>query len=116
MEVQIFGTRKCRDTQKALRFFKERRIKIHQVDLEERPASPGELRRFFQKFGVEALLDRDAPRFRNKGLHAASLTESRIVKLLEEDSLLLKTPLVRAGNKLSIGNAPDSWSDMIAQP
>jgi hypothetical protein len=57
MEVQVFGRRNCPDTRKALRFFAERRVKSHFVDLDVRPASPGELRRFVQKFGVEALLD-----------------------------------------------------------
>lgn len=113
MEVQIFGTRKCRDTQKALRFFKERRVKVHMVDLDQRPASPGELRRFVQKFGAEALLDREGARFRNRGLHVAHLPESRIVPMLEEDSLLLRTPLVRAGNRLAIGNSPDDWKEML---
>ena len=54
MEVQIFGTKKCSDTRKAQRFFSERRIKTHFVDLNERPAALGELRRFAQKFGVAA--------------------------------------------------------------
>ena len=53
MEVQIFGTRKCKDTQKALRFFKERRVKVHMVDLDQRPASnlPSALREILD--GVE---------------------------------------------------------------
>jgi arsenate reductase (glutaredoxin) len=114
MEVQIFGTRKCRDTQKALRFFKERRVKIHMVDLNERPASAGELRRFAQKFGAEALLDREGKRFQDKGLRSAHITEARILPMLEADPLLLKTPLIRAGNRLSIGSAPEEWAAMLA--
>ena len=51
MEVQVFGTKSCNETRKALRFFKERRIRTHFVDLKERPASAGELKRFGQKFG-----------------------------------------------------------------
>jgi arsenate reductase (glutaredoxin) len=112
-EVQIFGTRKCRDTQKAIRFFKERRAKIHHVDLEQRAASAGELRRFAQRFGAEALLDRGGRRFRDRGLHVAHLPESRILPLLEEDSLLLRTPLVRSGKRLAIGSAPDEWRAML---
>jgi arsenate reductase len=112
-EVQIFGTRKCRDTQKALRFFKERRVKIHHVDLDQRAASAGELRRFAQKFGAEALIDRDGKRYRDRGLHVAHVSESRILPLLEDDPLLIRTPLVRSGNKLSIGNAPDEWTAML---
>jgi arsenate reductase (glutaredoxin) len=113
MEVQIFGTRKCKETQKAQRFFKERRVKIHMVDLDQRPASAGELRRFAQKFGPEALLDREGKRFRDRGLHVAHLPESRILPLLEEDPKLIRTPLVRSGKRLSIGHEPEEWAEMI---
>ena len=71
MEVQIFGVKKSADTRKALRFFAERRVKTHFVDLQERAASLGELRRFAQKFGVEALLDRESKRFAELGLRQA---------------------------------------------
>jgi arsenate reductase (glutaredoxin) len=113
MEVQIFGTRKCRETQKAIRFFKERRVRIHFVDLDARPASAGELRRFDQKFGAEALLDRDGKQFRNRGLHVAYLSPSRILTLLEEDPRLLRTPLVRSGKRLSVGGAQEAWTQML---
>ncbi|MEX2570686.1 MAG: arsenate reductase family protein [Gemmatimonadota bacterium] len=113
MQVQIFGTRKCRDTQKAQRFFKERRVDVHFVDLDQRPASAGELRRFAQKFGAEALIDREGKRYRDRGLHVAHVTDSRILPMLEEDPLLLRTPLVRSGKALSIGNAPDEWAAML---
>lgn len=111
MEVQIFGTRKCKDTQKAVRFFKERRIKIHFVDLKERAASPGELNRFAQKFGSEALLDREGKRFRDRGLHVAHIPEQRIMPLLADDPLLLRTPLVRSGAQLTVGLAEEQWKE-----
>ena len=71
MEVQIFGIKKSPETRKALRFFAERRVKTHFVDLQERAASPGELKRFAQKFGVEALIDRQSRRYADLGLAAA---------------------------------------------
>lgn len=111
MEVQIFGTKKCKDTQKALRFFKERRVKVHFVDLNERPASPGELRRFEQKFGAEALIDREGKRYRERGLHVAHVTGPRIAAMLADDPQLLVTPLVRAGNLLSVGLAEAQWKE-----
>lgn len=114
MDVQIFGTKKCRDTQKALRFFKERRIPVHFVDLNVRAASRGELNRFVQKFGAEALLDRESRRFRERGLHAAHLPEGRIPALLEEEPLLLRTPLARQGNRLSVGLAEEQWKTWVA--
>ena len=79
MNVQIFGTAKCRNTQKALRFFKERRAEIHYVDLTRKAASLRELERFARRFGPEALLERESKQFRNRGLHVAHLPESRIL-------------------------------------
>jgi arsenate reductase (glutaredoxin) len=115
MDVQIFGTAKCADTRKAQRFFKERRAKVHFVDLKVRAASAGELRRFVQKFGVESLLDRGSRRFRDRGLHVAHQSEDRIFDLLVDDPMLLRTPLVRFGNRLSVGPAEAVWKEWAAE-
>src|SRR5437667_10085913 len=90
LEVQIFGVRKSADTRAALRFFAERRITTHFVDLNERAASLGELRRFAQKFGVQGLIDRDAKRFTELGLKAALLSEYRWLEKLTLEPLLLR--------------------------
>ncbi len=113
MEVQVFGTRKSADTRKALRFFAERRIRTHFVDLAQRPASAGELRRFAQKFGVPALVDREAKRFRELGLGAAHLTDERWLEKLVAEPLLLRQPLVRSGNLLSVGDAQAAWQEWL---
>lgn len=109
MEVQVFGVRKSADTRKALRFFAERRIKTHFVDLMERPASLGELRRFVQKFGVAGLIDRTSKRFAELGLGHAQLSEQRWMDKLVEEPLLLRLPLVRNGNALTVGAAEQDW-------
>jgi arsenate reductase len=103
LEVQIFGIKKSADTRKALRFFSERRVKTHFVDLMERPAALGELRRFAQKFGVNALVDRDSKRFDELGLRYAQLSDERWLEKLSEEPLLLRLPLVRNGNQVLIG-------------
>jgi arsenate reductase (glutaredoxin) len=103
LEVQIFGVKKNADTRKALRFFSERRIKTHFVDLMERPAALGELRRFAQKFGVGALVDRDSKRFNELGLRYAQLSDERWLEKLSAEPLLLRLPLVRSGNQVLIG-------------
>ena len=109
MEVQIFGIRKSPDTRKALRFFAERRVKTHFVDLLERAASPGELQRFAQKFGVEALVDRQSRRFLDLGLGAARLSDDRWLEKLVEQPLMLRMPLVRHGSQLTVGDATATW-------
>jgi arsenate reductase-like glutaredoxin family protein len=114
VEVQIFGTQKNQDTRKALRFFSERRIKVHFVNLKERAASRGELTRFAQKFGVEALIDRASPGFRDLGLATARLTAVRWLERLSDEPALLQQPLVRWANRLTIGLAEDEWRRWIA--
>lgn len=109
MEVQIFGVKKSADTRKALRFFAERRVKTHFVDLMERPASLGELRRFAQKFGVMALIDRDSKRFNELGLRYAQLSDDRWLERLTTEPLLLRLPLVRNANQLVIGADEATW-------
>ena len=110
MEVQVFGVRKSADTRAALRFFAERRIKTHFVDLNERAASVGELRRFVQRFGVKAIVDRDSRRYAELGLRTASLSEERWLEKLSLEPLLLRMPLVRYGQRLTIGKAEDTWT------
>lgn len=109
MEVQVFGVNKSADTRKALRFFAERRIKTHFVDLTVRPASIGELQRFAQKFGAEALLDRSSRRFLELGLQYTVLSPERWIQKLSEEPMLLKLPLVRNGRLLAIGADEKSW-------
>ncbi len=113
LEVQIFGTKKCSETRKALRFFAERRVKTHFVDLQVKPASPGELRRFAQKFGVAALVDRGGKRFAELGLRSAALSDDRWLDRLADDPLLLRTPLTRYQQRLTIGAAEDTWKEWL---
>lgn len=113
MEVQIFGVMKSADTRKAVRFFAERRVRTHFVDLTKRAASQGELRRFAQKFGTHALIDRDSKRFRDLGLTHASMAEPRWLDRLAEDPLLLRMPLVRFGNHLTVGEAESEWKAWV---
>ncbi len=114
MQVQIFGTRGSADTRKALRFFSERRIQTHFVDLKQRAASAGELSRFAQKFGVDALVDRDSKRFASLGLAHAHLSEDRWLEKLADEPMLLRVPLVRCQQKLTLGAAEETWKEWVA--
>jgi arsenate reductase-like glutaredoxin family protein len=115
LEVQIFGVKKSADTRRALRFFSERRIKTHFVDLSERPASLGELRRFAQKFGVMALVDKESKRFGELGLRYAQLSDDRWLDKLSEEPFLLRMPLVRNANQLVIGADENAWKGWIGR-
>ena len=115
IDVQIFGIKKSADTRHAQRFFAERRIKVHNVDLLEKPASRGELQRFVQKFGVKALLDRESRRFAELGLGAAALSDERWLEKLVVEPLLLRMPLVRFQHQLTIGRDEATWKAWIGK-
>ena len=113
MEVQVFGIQKSKDTRKALRFFKERRVKVHFVDLTVRAASRGELTRFQQRFGTEALIDHDSRRFHDLGLGPSHLSDKKWMETLVEEPLLLRMPLVRWQNRLTVGLAAAEWKEWM---
>jgi arsenate reductase-like glutaredoxin family protein len=113
VEVQIFGNKKNADTRKALRFFAERRVKTHFVDFAERAASLGGLKRFAQRFGVSALIDRESKRYQELGLAHSNYTDERWLEKLSEEPLLLKMPLARAANRLTIGLAETEWRSWL---
>jgi arsenate reductase len=109
VNVQIFGFNDCQDTRKAQRFFAERRIAVHYVNLAERPAAKGELRRFADRFGAAALIDKDGARYRALGLRVALDSPGRLLERALTEPRLLRTPLVRNGGKVTVGLAPDDW-------
>ena len=115
MPVQIFGTKKSAATRKAERFFAERRVPVHFVDLAERGASKGELLRFVQKFGIDALIDRNSRRFLDLGLGPARYGPDRWLDILVDEPRILAQPLVRNGGKLTIGGDSDvEWKAWVA--
>jgi len=113
VNVQIFGFRDCQATRKAQRFFSERRIAVHFVDLDERPASRGELRRFAERFGPAALIDREGARFKALGLRVSGDSPQRLLERALAEPRLLRTPLVRNGGKVTVGEAGGDWQGWI---
>jgi len=107
--IQVIGTKKCSDTQKAIRFFKERRVQIQFVDVGERNLSAGEIKNIARSIPVEELIDRDGKEFAKRNL---AYIRFDAAKVLEENSLLLKTPVVRSGNRAVLGHRPDDWKLM----
>jgi arsenate reductase-like glutaredoxin family protein len=107
--IQIFGLEKDRATRAAIRFFKERRAEVDLVDLRRKPISPGELRRFVQRLGAEALLETAGRTYREAGLSYLTLDEQGIVARILADQRLLRLPLVRFGEAVTAGPADATW-------
>jgi arsenate reductase len=114
LTIQLFGTKKCRDSRAAERFFKERGVSAHVIDLAQKAMSPGELRNVAARVGgFEALIDREGKRYVDKGLKYAAPTGPRIEQMLSADPLLLRTPIIRSGNRATVGYVPDVWQSWI---
>ena len=109
----MFGTAKSKATRKAQRWFSERRIQVSYVDLRKRGPSPGELRRFVQKFGVPAVLDPEAPAYQDKGLQYVSASDDDWIKRMVDDPNVLRLPLIRAGTQLAVGDDEEAWRRIV---
>ena len=108
VNVQIFGMKNSQATRAAERFFKERRIAVHLVDLKQKPMAPGEIGRFVQRFGLTKLLDTEGKAYIDAGLKYLKLSDTELLARIERDPKLLRLPLVRAGKQLSAGHDENS--------
>jgi len=104
--MQIYGTRKCKATKKAERFFRDRNIKYHFVDLSEHRLSQGELDNIRRGAGAESLVDAESAAYRKRGLAYMDYDETEEILA---DPLLLRTPLVREGSRIIVGDNEAAW-------
>jgi arsenate reductase (glutaredoxin) len=109
LSVQIFGHERDQGTRAAIRFFKERRVPIHLVDLTRKPIARGELRRFVERLGARALLDEGSKAYRDGGLACLRMDEPELVDRLLGNQALLRLPLVRFGNEVAVGRDEAAW-------
>ena len=111
MNIQIFGTKKCFDTKKAERYFKERGVKYQFIDMKEKGMSRGEFNSVKQALGgTDKLLNTD---HKDKDLLALLnylSDEDKEEKILENPQLIV-TPIVRNGKAATTGYCPDIWKN-----
>jgi arsenate reductase-like glutaredoxin family protein len=109
-DIQVFGFEDSPATRAAQRFFRERRVVVHFVDLRKRPMAPTELRRFVERLGAAALLDETSRPYRDGGLGYLRMGDGEIVERLLAEPRLLRLPLVRHGTEVTAGKAEATWA------
>jgi arsenate reductase len=114
--IQVFGADDSAATRGALRFFRERRIIVHYVDLRKKPIAREELRRFTDRLGAAALLDTESRAYREGGLAYLATDTSGIVARLLADRSLLRLPLIRYGSEVTAGPDEATWKAWLARP
>ncbi len=110
MNIQIYGSKKCFDTKKAERYFKERRISYQYVDIIKYGLSKGEFNSVKAAVGVEGLINQGAKEYKALNLHKISVGNSSREEILFENPKLYKTPIVRNGKQATAGYQPEVWS------
>ena len=110
MNIQIFGTKKCNETKKTERFFKERGIPFHFRDLSEKGISPGELDNILRVVKIDDLIDVNSKEYIKRGLQYMVFNAK---EELLADPLLFKTPIVRNGKMVTVGYQPEIWKGWI---
>jgi len=104
--VQIFGKKRCSDTRKAERYFKERKIKIQFIDMNQKGISKGELKTLLTEYTYEDLLDVNGKEYKKRNLQYMHYVTH---ELLEESPELYRTPIVRYDGKATLGYVPEVW-------
>ena len=108
LNIQLIGTKKCRDTQKAERFFKERKIPFQFRDLAEKGISKGELDNISRVIPLEELIDKEGKQFEKRNM---KFMVYNVEDVLLNDPLLFRTPIVRNGRRVTLGYKPEIWSE-----
>jgi arsenate reductase len=112
--VQVFGTPDSQPTRAALRFFKERRIDIHFVDIRRKPMAAGELRRYVERLGARALADEHGKAWQDAGLGYLSMSDADLADRLLADQRLLNIPLVRVDDAFTAGRDEPAWKSLVS--
>jgi arsenate reductase (glutaredoxin) len=110
MNIQIFGLKKCFDTKKAERYFKERNINFQFVDLSEKSLSKGELQSVRSTVELNELINKDSKEYKRLNLDKIRSNELK-EELLLNNPKLYKTPIVRNGKKATVGYRPEIWKE-----
>ena len=109
MNIQIFGTKKCNETKKAERFFKERGIKYQFVDMKKKGMSTGEFNSVAQaNGGLDHMINWEGKDQNLLALIKYIANEDKLEKVLENPQVI-KTPVVRNGKQSTLGYQPDVW-------
>ncbi|EJO5347535.1 arsenate reductase family protein [Clostridium botulinum] len=110
MNIQIFGVKKCFDTKKAERYFKERKIKYQFIDLNLKGLSKGELQSVKSAIGLNTLINKEGKEYKKSNMQNIR-TDSVKEELLLNNPKLYKTPIVRNGKKATVGYEPEIWKE-----
>ena len=109
MNIQIFGTKKCNDTKKAERYFKERRIKYQFIDMKEKGRSKGEFNSVAAaNGGLENMINWEGRDKDTLALIKYIADEEKFEKVLDNPQVI-KTPVVRNGKQSTLGYQPEVW-------
>lgn len=114
MNIQIFGTKKCFDTKKAERFFKERKIQFQFIDLNEKSMSKGEFNSVLNSVGINELINSKSKEYTKLNFNNIRSAEIK-AELLLKNQKVMNTPIVRNGKEATVGCKIDVWNRWLEE-
>lgn len=112
MVTQIFGRKKSKDTQKAVRFFKERKIPVQLIDVDEKMLSKGELQSILRYYSPEELIDKEAKIYKKRGY--AYMDFDPLEEIFDYPELL-KVPILRKDSGVLLGFDEQRYRNFITE-
>ncbi|MBX3044379.1 MAG: ArsC family transcriptional regulator [Candidatus Kapabacteria bacterium] len=109
-QIQVIGTLKCRETQKVMRFFKERKITPRFLDLYQKGLAKGELENITRSIPIEELIDKESKEFKSKNFQYMVFSPEDVIL---EYPLIMKTPVTRLSGKAILGFDKDKLTEFI---
>lgn len=112
MNIQIFGTKKCFDTKKAERFFKERKIQFQFIDLNEKSMSKGEFNSVLNSISINELINSKSKEYTKLNFNNIRSAEIKAELLLKNQNVM-NTPIVRNGKEATVGFKIEVWNKWL---
>lgn len=109
MNIQILGRRKCFDSKKAERYFKERNIKFQFIDIDIKGLSKGELNSIKTSVPINTLIKTSSKEYSKLNLDKIRSIEMK-EEILLSNPKVINTPIVRNGKLATLGYKSEVWN------
>ncbi|MED4080163.1 arsenate reductase family protein [Halalkalibacterium halodurans] len=107
MALTFYQYPKCGTCQKAKKWLDEHGIEVNSVHIVEQPPSKEELKRLYEKSGLELkkFFNTSGKKYRELGLKdkVKEASEDELLETLASDGMLIKRPILTDGDKVTVG-------------
>ena len=111
MSIKIYGIANCDTVKKTRKLLESRKIDYDFIDFKKAPPSETQLKNWLKAFGAETLINKRGTTWRKLDSKNQALADSTLinqVKLLKENTSMIKRPIIESGSTKIIGFDKDA--------